>query len=127
MPVDTQTADSYREDLVNSGVVIKTEELAKVYEMGAEQVHALRGVNLEIRKGEYEPPGGIGWQGALLAIWTTMSSPTFGTKRSGSYFRPLTCCRAQPLFTTSSCLSFTTVLLPKSGSKKRKRLSNVWT
>src|SRR5438105_12102858 len=43
----TQSADSYREDLVNSGVVIKTEELAKVYEMGAEQVHALRGVNLD--------------------------------------------------------------------------------
>jgi len=53
MPVETQTADSYREDLVNSGIVIKTEELAKVYEMGAEQVHALRGINLEIRKGEY--------------------------------------------------------------------------
>src|SRR5207253_4855890 len=53
MPVETQTTDSYREDLVNSRVVIKTEELVKVYEMGAEQVHALRGVNLEIRKGEY--------------------------------------------------------------------------
>src|SRR5437016_5976222 len=53
MPVETQTADSYREDLVNSGIVIKTEELAKVYEMGAEQVHALRGINLEIQRGEY--------------------------------------------------------------------------
>src|SRR6266566_1198233 len=37
MPVETQTTDSYREDLVNSRVVIKTEELVKVYEMGAEQ------------------------------------------------------------------------------------------
>jgi ABC-type glutathione transport system ATPase component len=53
MAVETQTTDSYREDLLNSGVVIKTEDLTKVYEMGAEQVHALRGVNLEIRKGEY--------------------------------------------------------------------------
>ena len=42
MPVETTSADSYREDLVSSGVVIKTEELAKVYEMGAEKVHALR-------------------------------------------------------------------------------------
>src|SRR5204862_6839168 len=53
MPVETPAADSYREALVNSGLVIKTEALAKVYEMGAEQVHALRGVDVEIRKGEY--------------------------------------------------------------------------
>ena len=46
MPVETPAADSYREDLVSSGLVIKTEALAKVYEMGAEQVHALRGVDL---------------------------------------------------------------------------------
>ena len=52
MPVETPATDSYREDLVSSGVVIKTEALAKVYEMGAEQVHALRGVDVEIRKGE---------------------------------------------------------------------------
>src|ERR1700743_1160381 len=44
--------ESTREDLVSSGVVIKTEELAKVYEMGAEQVRALNGVDLTIRKGE---------------------------------------------------------------------------
>ena len=53
MPVETASVDSYREDLVTAGVVIKTQELAKVYEMGSEQVHALRGVDLEIRKGEY--------------------------------------------------------------------------
>ena len=49
MPVETTAADSYREDLVSSGVVIKTEALAKVYEMGAEQVHALRGVDVSER------------------------------------------------------------------------------
>ncbi len=53
MPVETQSADSYREDLVSTGKVIKTEALTKVYEMGAEQVHALRGVDVEIHKGEY--------------------------------------------------------------------------
>jgi len=31
--VETPAADSFREDLVSSGVVIKTEALAKVYEM----------------------------------------------------------------------------------------------
>src|SRR6202035_2572740 len=53
MPLETTSTESYREDLVSSGIVTKTEELAKGYEMGAEQVHALRGVDVEIRKGEY--------------------------------------------------------------------------
>src|SRR6266446_6688795 len=105
MPVETPAADSYREDLVSSGVVIKTEALAKVYEMGAEQVHALRGVDVEIRKGEYVAimgPSGSG-KSTLMNLIGCLDSPSSGTRKLASCFRPLTYCPARRRCTTWSC------------------------
>src|SRR5580693_5986463 len=80
MAVEAASVDSYREDLVSSGVVIKTQELAKVYEMGAEQVHALRGLDVEIRKGEYVAimgPSGSG-KSTLMNLIGCLDSPSSG-------------------------------------------------
>src|SRR3989442_2727484 len=80
MPVEPTSAESYRDDLVSAGTVIKTEELTKVYEMGAEQVHALSGIDLEIRKGEYVAimgPSGCG-KSTLMNLIGCLDSPSSG-------------------------------------------------
>jgi putative ABC transport system ATP-binding protein len=80
MPLETTSTESYREDLVSSGIVIKTEKLAKVYEMGAEKVHALNGVDVEIRKGEYVAimgPSGSG-KSTLMNLIGCLDSPSSG-------------------------------------------------
>ena len=80
MPAEIPTSESYRQDLVDAGIVIRTEALAKMYQMGAEEVHALRGIDVEIRKGEYVAimgPSGSG-KSTLMNLIGCLDSPSSG-------------------------------------------------
>src|SRR5271169_4441416 len=73
-------APSFREDLVAAGIVIHTDDLWKTYEMGTEQVHALHGIDVEIRKGEYVAimgPSGSG-KSTLMNLIGCLDSPSAG-------------------------------------------------
>ena len=106
---------------------IKTHNLQRHYKMGDEMIHALRGVDLTIERGEYVAimgPSGSG-KSTLMNMIGCLDSPDDGeywlngklvskmkdnassrasaTRKSASCSRRSTCCRALTRCTTSSC------------------------
>jgi putative ABC transport system ATP-binding protein len=68
------------EDLRRDGIVIRTYDLWKTYVMGDQQIHAVSGVDVEIKRGEYVAimgPSGSG-KSTLMNLIGCLDSPTKG-------------------------------------------------
>jgi len=68
---------------VDAETLIKTENIWKTYQMGAEEIHALQGASFEIRRGEYVAimgPSGSG-KSTMMNLIGCLDTPT-----QGNYF-----------------------------------------
>ncbi len=75
-----QEAVSRGEQLLRDGIVIRTYDLWKTYIMGDQEIHAVSGVDIEIRKGEYVAimgPSGSG-KSTLMNLIGCLDTPTKG-------------------------------------------------
>src|SRR5271169_1628106 len=68
------------EQLKREGVIIRTWDLYKTYVMGDQEIHAVAGIDIEIRKGEYVAimgPSGSG-KSTLMNLIGCLDTPTSG-------------------------------------------------
>jgi len=80
MPEAVQEAVERGEQLKRDGIVIQTYALWKTYLMGEQEIHAVSGVDLTIRRGEYVAvmgPSGSG-KSTLMNLIGCLDTPTKG-------------------------------------------------
>ena len=80
MATATQDLVDRGESLKRDGIVIRTYDLWKTYVMGDQEIHAVSGVDIEIRRGEYVAimgPSGSG-KSTLMNLIGCLDSPTRG-------------------------------------------------
>jgi putative ABC transport system ATP-binding protein len=80
MATATQELADRGESLKREGIVIRTYDLWKTYVMGDQEIHAVSGVDIEIRRGEYVAimgPSGSG-KSTLMNLIGCLDSPTRG-------------------------------------------------
>ena len=80
MATATQELVNRGESLKREGIVIRTYDLWKTYVMGDQEIHAVSGVDIEIRRGEYVAimgPSGSG-KSTLLHCMAGLDAPTSG-------------------------------------------------
>ena len=82
MSVPSDVADKLErgQQLKRDGVLIRTWDLRKTYVMGDQEIHAVSGIDIEIKKGEYVAimgPSGSG-KSTLMNLIGCLDSPTSG-------------------------------------------------
>ena len=80
MPVASQTKTAPAASGAADNAVIRVEEIHKYYELGETRVHALRGVSVEIRRGEFVAVMGASGSGksTFMNILGCLDKPTSG-------------------------------------------------
>jgi putative ABC transport system ATP-binding protein len=76
----TRDKKEFGEQLQREGIVIQTRDLRKTYVMGDQEIHAVSGIDLEIRRGEYVAimgPSGSG-KSTLMNMIGCLDTPTSG-------------------------------------------------